>query len=685
MKNRAKGAWVACVLMGLASLSSAQKPIFHFYNVPMGTDGPIKVGPDGALWFISSPNILRMASSTGAITGEKCVGGNTGVVIADFTAAPLSATKQPAALWFAETDFAGTGPAMASVGRCDISTNPSKVTAYPVPDTDSVASGIAAGPDGALWFTYYTGTAEKVGRIDQSGNMTVYTVSSHPPGRAISGIAAGSDGALWYREAAGIDRITTSGATTFYPTASPPSPLTTGPDGALWFTISGDVNPPAIGRIDTSGNIGYFAVPPGPNDSAQVPAITTGPDGAMWFTYWHGSENGILTTEIGRMDTSGNLTMYPFSSLNHGDFPGGPADITSNADVRGSGDKTGNLSLWFTDGHEINRVSLNPNPAGPNRILQPYPVQLGTSGSNARDASPLCVGGTLGSLVTKPIGGVPTLFILSNNHVMALANQASIGDAIVQPGYEDGCSSTHQVVGHLSQFVSINFSGGSNTVDAAIAQTSKSLVVSNGAILEIGPPSSAIASPSVGMQVMKSGRTTGLTTGTIDAINVTVMINYGAPGWAKFVNQFAVIPGPTFSWHGDSGALIVTANGLNPVGLLFAGSAAETLANPIESVVSALNITFVGGTASPTGLTNTQNFADPKIAAISKVKDRYDDYLLSFPEVIGHGVGYSRSGAGSAVIKLFVRRDGDTVRNMVPSSVDGAPLEVVETGEFHPL
>src|SRR5438552_11978407 len=75
-----------------------------------------------------------------------------------------------------------------------------------------------------------------------------------------------------------------------------------------------------------------------------------------------------------------------------------------------------------------------------NQVKQTPPVQLGTSGGNVHDASKaFCCSGTLGSLVTK--GGVQ--YILSNNHVLADADTATVGDAISQPGLVDvGCNAS---------------------------------------------------------------------------------------------------------------------------------------------------------------------------------------------------------------------------------------------------
>ena len=68
-----------------------------------------------------------------------------------------------------------------------------------------------------------------------------------------------------------------------------------------------------------------------------------------------------------------------------------------------------------------------------------------------------------------------------------------------------------------------------------------------------------------------------------------------------------IISDGTFSSGGDSGSLIVTDDGsANPVGLLFAGSPVDTIANPIDTVltelgaVASLTLTIDGATAAAT-------------------------------------------------------------------------------------
>ena len=69
--------------------------------------------------------------------------------------------------------------------------------------------GIAAGPDGDVWFT--DEGAGKIGRLSPSGTLSEFTRGIS--GAVIAGIAAGRDGAMWFTDygKGQIGRITTSG------------------------------------------------------------------------------------------------------------------------------------------------------------------------------------------------------------------------------------------------------------------------------------------------------------------------------------------------------------------------------------------------------------------------------------------------------------------------------------------
>jgi hypothetical protein len=241
--------------------------------------------------------------------------------------------------------------------------------------------------------------------------------------------------------------------------------------------------------------------------------------------------------------------------------------------------------------------------AGPSSDVQKMapdlPIPMGVSTGNINGFFV----GTLGVRVFR-IGQSSAVGYITNNHVAAASGPslcpAQLNPAVMpafgveqcQPGLLDaGGVCSDPPIGALLQAVPIIMGGAfENTVDAAFVSSTRSLVEKT--ILDIGPPSATVQAPAVNLQVRKSGRTTGLTTGTIQTINATVNVGYDACGVAKFVGQIIITPG-TFSAPGDSGALILggtDASGRQkPVGLLFAGSSTVTVANRISDVLGALH------------------------------------------------------------------------------------------------
>src|SRR5260370_38884686 len=100
---------------------------------------------------------------------------------------------------------------------------------FNTPTTDSVPTGITAGPDGALWFS--EDLNNKIGRITTDGVITEFPNA----GTDLSGITSGPDGALWFTDNFGkIGRITTDGVISKFntPSGSFPVGILTGPDAA---------------------------------------------------------------------------------------------------------------------------------------------------------------------------------------------------------------------------------------------------------------------------------------------------------------------------------------------------------------------------------------------------------------------------------------------------------------------
>lgn len=229
---------------------------------------------------------------------------------------------------------------------------------------------------------------------------------------------------------------------------------------------------------------------------------------------------------------------------------------------------------------------------------------------------PAITAGTIGARVRDALGRV---YILSNNHVLANSNGASIGDPEYQPGPFDGGTAADQIA-TLSDFQVISFAAnGTNTIDAAIALSTTS-VLDNATPADDGysMPNSTIFGDAnddglfddrnalLGLNVQKYGRTTKLTHGQITGINATVTICYAVSGFectktARYVDQLLITPGG-FSNGGDSGSLIVTDDAnLNPVALLFAGNANVTIANRIDLVLQRFGVVIDGFAPPPPG------------------------------------------------------------------------------------
>jgi len=231
--------------------------------------------------------------------------------------------------------------------------------------------------------------------------------------------------------------------------------------------------------------------------------------------------------------------------------------------------------------------------------------------------------GTLGAVVLDNESG--NRLVLSNNHVLAnmtngTDNRASIGDHILQPGAYDGGTVPGDVIGQLLRYVPLyrevdvakcetarqiqrlanlclmpvrpeyelrffRTTAQQNVVDAAVAGIT-SLDVVAPEILGIGiPQGTADAEP--GMAVVKSGRTTGVTEGTIRATDVTVRIQLGDLGAGVFTDQVITTP---MAQPGDSGSLVLTKDSHRAVGLLSAGSDQATVFGKWKNVSDLLNV-----------------------------------------------------------------------------------------------
>ncbi len=320
---------------------------------------------------------------------------------------------------------------------------------------------------------------------------------------------------------------------------------------------------------------------------------------------------------------------------------------------------------------------------------QTRPISLGTSGGSTTDfANGYCCSGTLGSLVKDAQGN---MYILSNTHVFAgdttsggNHHVSAKGDPINQPGYVDvNCRNMPaDYVATLDRWIAL-VPNGITTVDAAIAKTDASKVKANGAILDIGTISSTPRSAFAGQKVKKSGRTSGLTRGKVSVINATVTVGYetecaGSPYSTTFKNQILVTPG-TFIRPGDSGSLLVedVATNPRPIGLLFAGSSSVAVANPIQNVLSALNVSMVGVQTPTAAMTPFESATSLAFSNVKRVQEKHSDRLMAIDGVVGHGLGVSQANPQRPVLVVLTNKEIKMAKKL-----DGIFVETLNVGKI---
>lgn len=235
------------------------------------------------------------------------------------------------------------------------------ITEYTIPTSSSNPTGIALGPDGALWFTEQS--ASKIGRISTSGAFTEYATTTANAGP--TGIVAGPDGNLWFTETAAnqIGKITTGGTITEYSgSISGPTCITAGSDSNLWFAES---TASAIGKITTSGTITLYGAG---LTAGALQCITAGPDGNLWFTEPATQSAPFF---VGKATTGGTITEQGSAPSSY------PWGIASGPDS----------NLWFTEpsGPAIGKMTtsgtLTEYTTGITAASKPYYIVAGPDGN----------------------------------------------------------------------------------------------------------------------------------------------------------------------------------------------------------------------------------------------------------------------------------------------------------------
>ena len=375
----------------------------------------------------------------------------------------------------------------------------------------------------------------------------------------------------------------------------------------------------------------------------------------------------------------------------------------------------------------LNTAGVTSNPAD-HQVQFLAPMLLGSSGGNNNDFDAKgnrivdCCAGTMGALVQDERG---RQYLLSNNHVLARSDHASLGDAVVQPGLIDnnctpnGDGAGTQPVGSLTGWLPL--SAHSTNADAAIAEVGSHMVDPLGSIQELGSRQSdgTLAAAPLGisstggkgepatlqLRVAKSGRTTGLTCGSVSAIDVDVSVDYYRdcaethPYLTKTFTRQIGVSGNHLSDAGDSGAVLVDTENAEPVGLYFAGGSdqlgvAQGLANPVSDVLHELSdqigdgtaYSFVGGQDHPVSCLsygdNTvlaaqeRPLTDAEIERAQRALNAARELVDPSAGILGVAAGKSSDSPGEAAVIVYVA-EGQTPE--IPAAVAGVRTVVVPT------
>lgn len=388
---------------------------------------------------------------------------------------------------------------------------------------------------------------------------------------------------------------------------------------------------------------------------------------------------------------------------------------------------TGNSASKIDAAVLLNMGGVSSNPAGHQEQLA-TPMLLGSSGGNNNDFDAHgdsivdCCSGTLGALLEDNNG---KQFLLSNNHVLARSDHASVGDAIVQPGLIDNnCTPNGDGAGTVpvaALTAWLPLSGSQTNADAAIAEVASHTVDPSGSILELGGRRAdgtlASAPPGVSssggkgepaalqLRVAKSGRTTGLTCGGVLALAVDVVVDYyrdcaeTKPYLSKTFTDQIGLSGNRFSDSGDSGALVVNADDAEPVGLYFAGGTdalgvGQGMANPVSDVLGELgaqesrgtSYSFVGVADHPVSCLSygdssvnaaqAQPLSDAEIGRVQQGLAAARQWINPAGGILGVSMGKSSDRPGGAAVIVYVNENSTAA---VPQTIDGVRTVVIPT------
>jgi len=190
--------------------------------------------------------------------------------------------------------------------------------------------------------------------------------------------------------------------------------------------------------------------------------------------------------------------------------------------------------------------------------------------------------GTLGGMVIDRLTGETML--LSNWHVLVADWGARTGQRIYQPGRLDGGVAVDTIATLTRDAMAAN-------LDAAVATLNGDRRLINDQ-LDLGPVT-GVGRAELGMELVKSGRSSGVTHGIVTAVEGTAKLRYGL--LERIIRNVVTIEPRGFgevSAPGDSGSWWLDPATMRAIGLHFAGSdfPERGLAIDMPTVLDVLNV-----------------------------------------------------------------------------------------------
>ncbi len=268
---------------------------------------------------------------------------------------------------------------------------------------------MTSGPGDSIYYSENTGT--RVHRLQVDGTDSVV-----PGSVQAGGIAAGPDGRVWFTELSppgtalvhAFNPATSVGTITATESGTGAQAITAGADGAMWYSQY-SATPRSIARQPMSG--GATAYSSGLPAVGAINSMTPAADGSTWFA--GGTIGDPSQSVIGRIGTG--IDRVAVATVSGSGTAGQAHSCAVAIEATGTGSESARRYAWLVDGQPVagaTAASYTPSAADAGRRLwcratltfSPSQVQMGFSSSQmVLVAPPAADGGASGGGAPAPV------------------------------------------------------------------------------------------------------------------------------------------------------------------------------------------------------------------------------------------------------------------------------------------